>query len=608
MALPESICSLVMTERTSLKVPPPTLSCHAIIARIPESSGRGKRMTSDDVLLSKQGAKRTLLVVEDNEINRMMLCAVLEQDFYIVEAEDGLVGLEKLAERYQDISLILLDVYMPRCDGFEFLRRKGEDERYNTVPVIVTTAGGSVEDEIRCLELGANDFVVKPYNFEIIENRVNNLIRLRESAMLVNMLTWDADTGLYNKEFFYRAVVDESAHNPGIELDFVIADVENAPTLNDRYGEAHYAVLLRELADQILRKLPKGVIGGRIGPDKLAFVVPHEQVCNWEERLSLGPENLSPQNVSVKFGVVEHMDMSLSVPKVSSLASSAAATIRGRYDVRVAVFDDELHNRQLLEETIRESMESALGDLQFSVFYQPKHDVHTHRVGGAEALVRWFHPTVGFISPGLFIPIFERNGFITRLDMYVWEQACKEVSRCQALGLPEVPISVNASRLDFDLRDLPQRLAAIADKYEIPHSLLHVELTETAYADNPQRVVDTLGELKKLGFSIELDDFGSGYSSLVSLNTLPLDVMKLDMSMVRKATELNDFRIVESTINLAQVLGLQTVVEGVETTQEARRVIEIGCDYIQGYYYAKPLSREEFEDYLRRDATGECDE
>ena len=557
-------------------------------------------MTSDNVL-GRRGTKRSILVVEDNEINRMMLCGVLEMDFDVIEAADGLEGLERLEESYQQLSLVLLDVYMPRCDGFEFLRRKGADERYDTLPVIVTTAGGSVEDEIKCLELGANDFVVKPYNFEIILNRVNNMIRLRESATMVNRLTWDEETGLYSKEFFYRTVEDlfyRAAEAD--EFDLVVSDIENYALLNDRYGEQQCLNLLREMAVRLDGRLPEGTVGGRIETSVFAFVVAHAE-RDWADVLALAADELSLPSASVKFGVVERVDRDMPVLKTCGLATSAAATIKGRYDVAVALFDDELHEQQLLEQTIRDSMESALGDLQFSVFYQPKHDVHTGHIGGAEALVRWFHPTVGFISPGLFIPIFERNGFITRLDMFVWEQACKEIARCAELGLPRVPISVNASRMDFDLEDLPQRFAALADKYDVDHALLHVELTETAYSDNPQRVVDTLHELKALGFSTELDDFGSGYSSLVSLNTLPLDVMKLDMSMVRKATELNDFRIVESTINLAQVLGLKTVVEGVETAEEARRVTRMGCDYIQGYFFSKPLRREEFEEYLERD-------
>ena len=544
-----------------------------------------------------RGRRREILVIEDNDINRQMLCTLLMDDFDVFEASDGLEGLELLEAHYKGLALILLDIYMPRCDGFEFLRVKAADERFKSVPVIVTTAGGSVEDEIACLELGANDFIVKPYNSRVIMNRVNNLIRLRETAVIINMLTWDATSGLYNKEFFYRAVEEALLSIEG-EFDMVATDIENFKSLTDRYGESQCDTLLHELAQRLVSEIDGLIAGGRIGTDLYAFLVEH-RMRDWEGIIARVGDNLPVPNVNIKAGVVESLDRDLEVRQVCNRAVSALETIKGRYQLSVAYFDDELHRAQLLEQTIRDSMEAAIAEMQFSVFFQPKVVAHTGRVGGAEALVRWFHPEVGFISPGLFVPIFEKNGFITMLDLFVWEEACKEVARLRELGLPQVPISVNASRLDFDLEDLPERFAELADKYGVDHRLMHVELTETAYSDNPD-VVKMLATFKELGFSTELDDFGSGYSSLVSLNTLPLDVMKLDMSMIRKATELDDFRIVESTINLARVLGLKTVVEGVETAEEAARVTEMGCDYIQGYFYSKPLRKEEFEEYLAK--------
>lgn len=548
---------------------------------------------------AERGAKRRVLVVEDNDLNREVLSALLSDEYEVLVAEDGLAGLEVLAENYAELSLVLLDVYMPRCDGFEFLRRMRADERYDSVPVVVTTASDNDDDEIECLKLGANDFVLKPYNFEIIKNRVSNIIRLRESASIVNQLTWDDVTGLYSKEFFYRAVADALAGHEDAEYDLVCSDIDNFKSLNDRYGERNCDDLLGALAARLLKTIPGLQAGGRIGADVFAFLLEHRD-HEWEQVLGKTADGLPLPNVSVKFGVVERIDRNLAATTLCNRAISAIETVKGRVGVNVAMYDDELHERQVLEQAIRENMEAALGDLQFSVFFQPKHDVRTGRIGGAEALVRWFHPEIGFISPGFFIPIFEKNGFITRLDFFVWEEACKELKRCSDSDLPCVPISVNASRLDFDVVDLPDRIAALADKYGIDHSLLHVELTETAYADNPVSVTAMLHELKAFGFATELDDFGAGYSSLVSLNMLPLDVMKLDMSMIRKATELDDYRIIESTIKLAQMLGLKTVVEGVETADEARRVTEMGCDMIQGFYYSKPLNREDFETYLTK--------
>lgn len=557
-------------------------------------------MTGKTDRTGKRWAKRLVLIVEDNDLNREMLYTLLKDDFDIVEAVDGFEGLKYLEEYYEDLSLVLLDVYMPNCDGFEFLRKKREDKRFDAVPVIVTTVSGSFDDEIKCLRLGANDFVVKPYDFDIVMNRINNMIRLRESASIVNLLTWD-DTGLLRKEFFFRAVEDAFASPATTEYDVLCSDVVNYQALVDRYGDANCEEMLRELANILVEKIPGLVVKGRIDSERFGFLLEH-QPKGWEDDLSTSASQLPIPNVNLKFGIVPCVDRTMAAPNVCSRALRALETVKDLHGVDVAWFNDELHARLLLEQTIRESMEEALGDLQFVVFYQPKHDVHTSRVGGAEALVRWFHPEIGLVSPNMFIPIFEQNGFITKLDLYVLEEACKQVKRNQEQGLPVVPISVNASRLDFDVPNLPELIAEIADKHGVDHGLLHVELTETAYSDNPTAVIEMLTQLEDLGFKIELDDFGAGYSSLVSLNMLPLDVMKLDMSMVRQATKLNDFRIVESTIKLAQVLGLKTVVEGVETAEEAHRVIDMGCDFIQGYYYSKPLSQQGFEQYLKQDS------
>ncbi|MDO4404277.1 MAG: EAL domain-containing protein [Atopobiaceae bacterium] len=546
------------------------------------------------------GTRRLVLVVEDNDINRHILCSLLETEFDVIQAKNGEEGFRLLEEHYRELAIILLDLFMPVCDGFDFMRRKRLDKRYDTVPVFVVTTSEELSDEILCLELGANDFVVKPYNFEIMMNRIHNMIKLRESAALVNQLAVDAVTGLHCKEFFGRTVEDVFAANADASFDMVCSDIANFKLLNDRYGERNCDRLLHDLATALKEAMPDCIAAGRTGGDTFAFLIEHRE-RGWENVLVSAVAKLPYANLDVRFGIVEDVDHSMTASQICYRAMSTIDTVRDLHGNVVAYYDDDTHQRQLMEQAIRENMKTALEEFQFSVFYQPKYDVRAEKTGGAEALVRWFHPTLGSISPGLFISVFERNGFITELDMFVWEEACREVKRCIELGLPVLPISVNASRLDFDVPDLPDRLVELADKHGVDHSLLHVELTETAYIDNPEAVTRTLYRLREMGFSTELDDFGAGYSSLVSLNTLPLDVMKLDMSMVQQATRLNDFRIVESTIRLAQTLGLKTVIEGVETADEAERVRAIGCDYIQGYYYSRPLSRDDFEQYLKRE-------
>jgi len=549
--------------------------------------------------LSNSG-KRSVLIVEDNLINREMLTAILEDDFEVLEAENGLVGLQQLEEHYEDLSLVLLDVMMPVCDGLEFLRRKAEDHRFDSVPVIVTTASVGRDDEIKCLELGANDFVAKPYDVDIMMNRINNTVHLRESASIVNQLMWDELTGLYSKEFFYRRVDGIFVEYPHQDFDIICSDIENFKALNDRYGRQNCDVLLHDLAERLEAFLPDLLAGGRVGGDTFAFLIRHQKDHGWTKVLDDITRGLLTTTLSVKFGVVESVDHTLASSLSCDRAIMALEMIKGSFGAVVSWYDDRLRKQQMAEHAIVESMEEALLQHQFTVYYQPKHDLHTNKTGAAEALVRWIHPKLGFISPGEFIPLFERNGFITKLDLYICEQVCEEIKRLQTLGLPVVPISFNASRLDFDDPDFVTNVTELVDKYGIDRSLLHVEVTETAYSENPDNVIAALKQLRSKGFLIELDDFGSGYSSLSSLNVLPLDVMKIDMSIIRQAAELNDYRIVHSAIQMAQFLDLTTVAEGVETQDVVDALKEVGCDLIQGYFYSRPLKSDEFEKYLAR--------
>ena len=541
--------------------------------------------------------KRTVLVVEDNDMNREILCELLADDYDVLEAENGNVGLDQLSAHNDEIALVMLDVYMPECDGFEFLERKRQDPRFDTVPVIMMTASNTVDDEIHCLELGANDFITKPYNVEIMKNRMKSVIRLRESSSMLGRLESDALTGLYSKEFFYHTMEELLRANPDVKYDVVCSDVENFRALNDRYGTAQCDSFLRAIADDLSDRIPGLLFGGRIGADVFAFLLTHRE-DSWDGILTPEGEEGRYGKFVVKYGIFADVDHTLSAAAICDRATLALGKIKKKFGARVAWFDDEMRNLQLREHQIEENMENALAEKQFVVYYQPKHDLHADHTGGAEALVRWISPELGFVSPGQFIPLFERNGFITNLDFFIWEEVCKELRRCLDHGLPMVPVSINASRMDFEVPNLAGEIAALADKYGIEHSLLHVELTESMYSDNPGQIERTLQELHDNGFHIELDDFGSGYSSLTSLNTLTLDVMKVDMSLIRQASATGDYSILRFASLLADNLRLKTVVEGVETAEQVAALKVLGCDYIQGYYFSKPLPAEEFENYL----------
>ena len=542
--------------------------------------------------------KHTVLIVEDNETNREILCALLEDEYDVLEAENGVVGLEQLAQHCGEISLVMLDVYMPECDGFSFLERKREDPRFDTIPVIMMTGSNTVDDEIRCLELGATDFITKPYNVEVMKNRMKSVIRLRESATMLDRLESDSLTGLYSEEFFYHTVEQVLASNPNERYDVVCSDIVNFRILNDRYGTAQCNNFLRAVANDLTERIPGLLFGGRIGPDVFAFLLHHREE-SWDGILTPKGEEGRYARFTVKYGIFANVDHALSGSAICDRATLAIKNIKKKFGIRVAWYDDEMRNMQMREHQIEETMETALAERQFLIYYQPKHNLHTDKTGGAEALVRWIHPDMGFISPGQFIPLFERNGFITSLDFYIWDEVCRELRHCIDNGLPVVPVSVNASRRDFEIVDLADQIAAIADKYSLPHELLHVELTESISSFKPEQIIRTLAELHDNGFYIELDDFGSGYSSLTSLNTLSLDVMKIDMSLIRHATATSDYSILRFATLLADGMRLKTVVEGVETAEQVAALKVLGCDYIQGYYFSKPLPVGEYENYLK---------
>ena len=279
--------------------------------------------------------------------------------------------------------------------------------------------------------------------------------------------------------------------------------------------------------------------------------------------------------------------------------SDAGAAISKKTNIvdEVYWFDEAMREEQIWERRVEDDMDKALENHEFKVYLQPKYSTKKEELSAAEALVRWIHPEFGFVSPGKFIPIFERNGFITKLDDFMLD----EVSKLQAQWLSEgkklVPISVNVSRAHFSQYDLAEHICGIVDAHKVPHEFIELELTESAFFDDKQVLLSTVKKLKDYGFKVSMDDFGAGYSSLNSLKELPLDIIKLDAQFFR---DIEDKKradlIVCDTIKLAKKLGMQIVAEGIETREQVDFLAGQHCDLIQGFYFAKPLPIEEFEE------------
>ena len=280
-------------------------------------------------------------------------------------------------------------------------------------------------------------------------------------------------------------------------------------------------------------------------------------------------------------------------------ARTARETLALSDDSGIAFFDQKLIEDQKWENTVTEMQQRALENEEFAVYYQPKYDPRTDTLRGAEALIRWNSPEYGFLTPYRFIPIFEKNRFITEIDHYMISHVARDQKRWLDAGLKCVPVSVNVSRIHFAEADLAEQIRDLVDKEGTPRELIEIELTESAFFDDKSAMLRTISKLKEYGFDVSMDDFGSGYSSLNSLKDMPLDVLKLDAEFFRGENADERGRIIVSeAIKLAQSLHMKTVAEGVEVKEQVEFLAEQECDMIQGYYYAKPMPEEEFEERL----------
>lgn len=549
------------------------------------------------------GKKRTVLVVEDDLINREILSAILSDSYTVLQAENGKAGLEILESGGKEISLILLDIQMPVMNGYEFLDAIGQIPSFRSIPIIITTSSNATDDEIKCLENGASDFVSKPYNPDIILRRVGSMIRLREASSVINRVERDSVTGLYSRDFFYINSENILSASTQIEYDIFCCEIMSLKMLQDRHGKAKTEKLLIGITKALEDNFGSDSLYGKLSDNTFSVLTAHKSKENYEsisENLRNAVKNMSIPDTVLHFSAYPCVDSTVSVSSLCSRALTALDEVKFQFGRQFAEFNSEFRDKYSRRHAILGYMETAIKENQFEVYYQPKFSLGEEKVGGAEALVRWTHPELGFISPGEFIPLFESSGFITELDFYVAERTCKDLREWIDSGKPVIPVSFNLSRADFSHPSLAETVENIADKYSIPHELLHIEVTESAYTDNMKVFLDTVQKLHNKGFRIELDDFGAGYSSLTVLSELDIDILKLDMYFARNMGSPKQDLILKHIFSIAKNLNIEIVAEGVETKEQSDAFRSMGCDYIQGYYYSRPIPKAQFEEYLNK--------
>ena len=494
---------------------------------------------------------------------------------------------------------------MPVMDGFELIRKMQEETETARVPIIVMTS--EKEAEVKSIKLGAADFITKPYDMpEVILARCERIIRLSEDTSLIRSTEKDAVTGLYTRDYFFEYIRQIEARHKG-QVDALVFNIDHFHLVNEMYG--------REKGNSVLAKVA-GILGEVLGdcaviacrPEADTFYVYCNHVEDYTPLTSRIQEQLSGGSGSFKIrlraGIYQDADTDTDAELRFDRAKIACDRIRGDYSTSVAFYSQDLYQKSIYYERLIKDVDEAIANGDIKVFFQPKYDVtsDTPKLRSAEALVRWVHPELGMISPGDFIPLFEKNGLIQKVDNYVWKKAAGQIKEWkEKFGYP-VAVSVNVSRIDVFDPLLQDKLKRILDENGLSSDELMLEITESAYADSADTLTKVTEDLRAQGFKIEMDDFGSGYSSLNMLTTIPIDVLKLDMKFVRNMEkDKKSLRLVELIMDIAKFLDVPVVAEGVETKSQLDILKDMGCQVIQGYYFSKPVPADEFEKFIEKE-------
>ncbi len=420
---------------------------------------------------------------------------------------------------------------------------------------------------------------------------------------------FDKLTNIYTREAFLLETRKMLNEHPGVPYILVVWDIDRFKIANDFFGTATGDNILIQTAAHLRQHLLDYGTCGRLESDFFVFCMPQEKFnaeTMLQNQAALCESFGLNYNLTIHSGIYIIHDPALTVEQMCDRARMALNTIKENYMIRYAYYTENMRQQMLLEQQILNGMHRALREHEFTIYLQPIYSLTFHKSVSAEALVRWNHPELGLISPANFIPLFEKNHFVSKVDHYVWELTCQYLASRQEQQLPLLPISVNVSRENLEDPGLANYLEQLILKYRLSPSLLRLEITESAYMENPQMLISATAALHKKGFKILMDDFGSGYSSLKLLKDIPIDILKIDMQFLSDLEHSSRAAaLLLGVIRIAQSLNMITIAEGVESTFQFDFLREAGCNNIQGFYYAKPLPLPNFEQFITQSMTME---
>ncbi len=553
--------------------------------------------------------KNTILIIDDSTLIRDHLTTNLSSEYIILQAENGEQAIEIITNNFDAIKIILLDLVMPKMNGIEFLHILSKLVGQKDIPIFVITSQKREDYEYTALKMGAYDFLQKPINIDLLKIKIENAIKHTDNKDEIIKFESDFDklTQIYNKHKFFKTVGEMLKIYNQKHFVFILLDIDKFKLINTYFGEKTGDAILCRIAENLQKQFSPmtNSVYGRIAGDIFAVCCEYNpkdteniiQQCKNSKHLF---ENLY-QNVIINpsIGIYFIDDNTLPITRIFDRAKLAAEKCKNSYTQICKVFDMSIEKEVMLVQEVTNEMQSSLDSGQFKVFYQPKFDLRTEKIIGAEALVRWVHPKKSIIPPDNFIPLFEANGFITELDSYIFEQVCSHLREWIDSGKKVIPISVNLSRIDLYSTDFLYNIKKCMEKYCLPHKFLHLEITESAFAEDTNQIITVLNHLRNYGFYIEMDDFGKGYSSLNMINDLPFDTIKLDMRFLSgNKSSSRSYNILEFVVNLTEKLNIPAIAEGVETKEDLQILKKIHCPYGQGYYFSKPVNKETFEKLL----------
>jgi EAL domain-containing protein (putative c-di-GMP-specific phosphodiesterase class I)/FixJ family two-component response regulator len=550
--------------------------------------------------------KRHVLIVDDEVVNREILGNILSANYAVEYADNAKEALEVLSKKDKQFALILLDLLMPVMDGFEFLKKRETSETLKLIPVIVMTS--EKESEVNSLKLGAADFIAKPFDMpEVVLARCERIIELFEDQNIIRQTERDHVTGLYTRDYFFEYIRQIELWGSDIPRDAIVFDIEQFHLVNEFGGRSTGDQLLAKIGAALEKELaPMNAIACRADADTFYIFATHQENYDNVRNIVQGilTDFFEVNHIRVRFGLWENVDHNVEIEAWFDRAKAACDRNRGDLSQSFARYNNDMHARYMFEESLIRDLQSAIDNRNLIVYYQPKYNIEgdVPRLTSAEALIRWNHPTLGFINPSDFVPLFEGNGLIQKVDNFVWSEAAKQIRQWKESYGITVPVSVNVSRIDILDPELEAKLMRLLEENSLSPEEYMLEVTESAYCENMERLIEVIENLRKKGFRIEMDDFGSGYSSLNMITTLPIDILKIDMSFVRNMEkDERNLKLVELVAGVAKFLKIPAVAEGVETESQLNILKDMGCQIIQGYFFSKPVPPKDFELFIEKE-------